>query len=323
MKYQRIAAALLQLALITTATAQQPAPENIDQKLSVAEEREARALGEDFIARFEASADIASLLPMFTSDFRKRLRYVGDDLAYPIATIDTAVIKLASDEDLLGCYSQSVNFSYLVARHYAAALWLRKQAGRDDSDQQDHLTFADIVPVEVVKLLQSDPAIREGFLRYEQSSRKNDPNESLSLEAPPDGSTQNESLSDSATPSSQNSEPHDAEGEDHAIKTVAALSNYIRTLEQANSLLRKSAKSLVTLGALTKAFRDQEYEGEPAAEEEDLLNPRAFVLGSEWLNYPAGERLICVDALLFHMDLVRVHGRLQVAALYVTSGCSR
>lgn len=322
MKYQRIVVALLQLVLVTTATAQQPAKEKV-RELSVAEEREARALAEDFIARFEASGDIATLLPMFTSDFRKRLRYVGGDLASPIAQINEAVINHASEEDLLRCYAESINFSYLVARHYGAALWLRKQAGRDDSDHHDHLTFKDVLPAEVITLLQSDPVIRNGFLREEQASdSKNDDNESLSRESPPDGSTQNESLSESTTSASQKSEPPDAEGEDYSIKTVAELNNYIRTLQQTNSILRKSARSLVTVNAVAKAFRELESAGKPTAEGEDLLNPRPFVLSDEWLNYPARQRFICIDALLFHMDLVRVEGRLQVAAIYFTSSCA-
>jgi hypothetical protein len=41
------------------------------------------------------------------------------------------------------------------------------------------------------------------------------------------------------------------------------------------------------------------------------------ILSTDFYGYPKGTRLICVDMLIFHMDLVRVERKLKVLTLYL------
>jgi hypothetical protein len=58
-------------------------------------------------------------------------------------------------------------------------------------------------------------------------------------------------------------------------------------------------------------------EEENWAAEHDLLKPRAWMLTEEFYGYPKGTRIICLNVLVYHMDLVRVDGKLKVLALYL------
>lgn len=303
MKYKRIVAALLQITLVTAAIAQQPSAETQEpmptaetqeQQLSSSEESEARALAADFLARFEDTGDITSLMQTYTRDFSKRLRQSEEEgIAYPLATIDEPVMEQASDEDLLKCYSETINFLYLMARHYGAAAWLGKQSSINDDDETNDLSITETLPHEVIELLKGD-SITRGFLRDQQrSSVREEP-------------------------------PAKPEEDGDTIKTLSRLRDYVRTLEKANGLLRTSAKSLLPAKTLMEALAEkssvsqQSAAGEQSSDgDEASLKPRRYVLFEEWFGYPAGERFICIDMLIFHMDLVRVDRRLQVAALYL------
>ncbi len=319
MKCKRITTVLLQIALAITCTAQQQ-PAETNEQLSAPEELETRALAADFIARFEDTTDISPLIKhMYTVDFTRRLRSVENGaIGYPFATLDGSVIKGASDEELVRFYAETINFVYLAARHYSAALWLKKQSGDEEGFERGDLTIAEALPADAVNVLRTNQILKE-FFRDERSSvqENKDDGPNSSMDASKDGaarsddSNQSNSSSSGASPNSGTDETSD---DKNVIKTRGELRSYVSTLEQANSLLRKTAKSLLTMKTLMEVMERQHSE-----EEKDSLSPRVHLLAARWFDYPAGQRLICVDALLFHMDLVAVDGRLQIATLYLPS----
>jgi hypothetical protein len=277
-------------------------------QLTDAERSEAEFLRDNLIVRFEESGDIQSQVDqMFVSDFASRLRHHANS-QITFVKIDAHVLSAASDDELVSLYAETINFIYLVGRHQAAEGWRRLQRGGELGSPE----LRETLPAEALKLLAADPWLKEALSEEDESSTransslKNDINDSK--QAPED------SL-DTAKSSEENLEKNGsrASAADCDICTKPQLKLHTELLQQINAVLQRSAKTLPALKSLQSAIAQVER----ADDAEDVGEPRLFILHDSWFGYPAGEKLICVGTLFFHMDLVRVDGILRVANLYL------
>lgn len=337
-------AILLQMALLFAGFGRTPAQSPKDDQLSAQSESEARALAADFTVRFEESGDVQTLMgEMFTKDFVVRLRSLRDGaLGSPISSTAPHVLKQASDEELLRYYVATTNFSYLLYRHLGHAQYVNEHSGAGTKGEI-RLPLRNILGAEVVELLKTDPALGEVIIRQDAEDQWAE----AGSDAEPETSAAEVKNQDDATcaknqdsaPSFQESAASEADStviaattpdagvgatnepaprakQHFTINSYDELKRHLKVLEAVNSLLRRSAKSVLSLTALLT-------NEQPDALIDEMSRPRKMVLDSAWLNYPAGTKLVCVPLLLFHMDLVRVNGRLEIAALYPVGGCSQ
>jgi hypothetical protein len=275
---------VMALGLVLDISAQQIRSEHAE-KLSEVEKREAEVLADDFMVRFEQSADIKPFIhELYTPDFVRRLRQSGKNIGHLFASLSENVLKESSDEDLVRYHAETLNFTYLMFRHYGAAEWIREQSGSDVGTEEKEVELEEFLPVAAVKLLRANSILIE---QLDEDNKK---------PVEPSGG--------------------DSEDKPNRIDNIEQLRSCIATLEKANALMRNSAKTLPTISSLITASEEKRrFEGEEVMESE---LPKLTILSSEWFGYPSGERLICMEILFFHMDLVRVNGQLKIALLYIT-----
>jgi hypothetical protein len=254
---------------------------------------------------------------MFIPDFDRHLRNDGHLSLW--ISINPSALAAASDEDLRSCYTQNTTFIYLASRFYLTAISERHQL--DDEACEKDPSLASVLPIRAIEILKRDPLIAREFLDEdnEESDRSTDGSNSTGANGNPvtevpltetdksleeNGAERKEEDSATATKEKEN----DSQA---GIRSLEQLKNYISVLRRANAILSDEARRRPHLKALLEAKAKQ------SESDEFSLNPRAYTLTDDWFGYAKGTRVICVNALIFHMDLVEVDGQLKIANLYI------
>ncbi|HLL13654.1 MAG TPA: hypothetical protein VK388_01125 [Pyrinomonadaceae bacterium] len=257
-------------------------------KITAGEEREVLEVAERFVRRMEETYDLAPLIgEMFVSDYAERLR--REAINEPLFLVKKGVAKQAGREDLLRYQVAYNNCLYVVGLLYAAYEASRPAA---DGEGEDIEVFSKVLPPGVLDLFKNDPILACLF-EEEQKDR----------------ARENQSAERTAKSDSDDSEP---------IRSVEQLRSFTSTLERANALARKHLDASPSRISMLERHKGASEEENREAER-DWTRPRAWVLGKESYGYPEGTRIFCANVLMYHMDLVRVDGKMKVLALYLNT----
>jgi hypothetical protein len=293
MKAQTILALPLILCLALCSTARLSAAQEASgdaTKITSEEAQEAREFAERFIRRMQETNDLAPLVDeMFVTDYAARLRQEAVNKSLPL--LSKGVVEQASREEVAR-YQLALNNSVYLASLMLLAYKTLHPAAEDVEEEEGAAYYKQVLPPDIFELCRNDPVLKVLF------------------EEETDGRAEE---SRTAAPTEKPVAEYD-DGE--PIRSVEQLRSFTATLEQAIVLARRHlAASPLKLNLLDRhkgANEEENWTGEREA-----MKPRAWTLTQEFYGYAEGTRIFCVDVLLYHMDLIRVEGKLKVVALYV------
>jgi hypothetical protein len=267
--------------------------EDDEAKITAEEAQDAREFAERFMRRMLETNNLAPLLgEMFVQDYAVRLRQESSNK--PLALLSKNAVREASGEELVR-YQLALNHSlYLTSLLFLAHITAHAtgEEEEDDEDAAGAATLQQAIPPDIIELCKRDPILKALFEEEAAAEREEE------------------------TQASEAGEKSNIKDEDvERIKTAEQLRNFTSTLEQAIALARKHlAAASLKLTLLDRHKGANEEENWKA--EREALKPRAWTLAQEFYGYPKGTRIFCVNAFVYHMDLIRVDGKLKVLALY-------
>jgi hypothetical protein len=301
---RRILSAVL-IALILAAGSVAPARAQQEEgqtkqgeKITPDEEREAAQIAERVIKGLEEKNNLSTLVDeLYVKDFEARLRRNPSQFTY-LAKVEPDVAAKASDQELRRFYIASINFMYAVGFLYGLNLYDMKVKGIEGDDDPP---LDKLLPPEVLKMMKDDLLMAEVLAEDAEDKERAGKSEP----------------SDDAEKITEAGREEKADGCE--IRSLERLRDFILALEKISALLREHLKTvqgphtweelinaLKSLGAMEEARGDCEG-----------TCPRVYVLGEEFFGTPTETRLICVNVLFFHMDLVRVDGHLRILSVYM------
>jgi hypothetical protein len=266
-------------------------------KLTPDEELEARSIAEQFISRFEGEDDLLSIVDdLYVRDFNERLRLnVADRFIVPV---DSELALQVKGDELRRYHIAALKFFYLyILIGRATYLAQHPKGSLEPEDSEKEFDPVKVLPPRAVDVLKNDPAFAEMIL---ESSTKS------AVEA--SGEPEQQGTAEQIN--------RKVEDKDQTIRDMERLRALVSVMEQAVSIMREHLQTLPppnTWQGLVDSMLAPDHEPTP-----DTLRPRALTLTSVDLGFPAGTRLICVDVLLFRMELVRVDGQLRILNVYVS-----
>lgn len=273
-----------------------PAAQDVSdgKEITAGEEREASQVAEHFLRRMQETNDFAPLVrEMFVPDYETRLRQ--EALNKPLALLSKSAVEQASREELLR-YDLALNNSLYLASLIVLD-YKTSHAEEDDSDVDDGLPYyRQVLPPDIFELCLNDPVLKALF-----AEETNEGAEAGQAAAPLDNSDAGDK---------------DEEADAEPIRSVRQLRSFTSTLEQAIVLARRHLDALPRAPAFVERHRGASEEENWKAERE-AFKPRAWVLNREFYGYPEGTRIFCVTVNIYHMDLVRVDGKLKALALHL------
>jgi hypothetical protein len=264
-------------------------------QLTPDEELEAREIAEQFIRRFEGSDDLLSIVDdLYVRDFDDRLRHnVAERFLVPI---DSKLALHVKGDELRRCHIATLKFFYLYMLIYGASYFAHKLDGSATAEgSEKEFDPVEVLPPRAVDVIRNDPVFAEMIL----GSSKKDSEENSEQEE--------EAVAEDTEKK--------VEERDQTIMDMERLRGHVSILEQAVAIMREHLQTLPTphtWEGLVDLMRKPDQETP-----RDRLRPRAYTLARDDFGCPAGTRLICLDVLLFHMDLVRVDGQLKILNVYV------
>jgi hypothetical protein len=275
------------------------------ERLAPEEEREARALAEEFFKRLEQAQDVTPLVKeLYVSDFVARMQQ--DDMGglFPLA-VTPEVAAEATPDETLRLYAASINVMYLSLRLYIAAYLKQRQKPRDEqaSVQEEKIAIEEIIPPAIIKLIQSDPVLARLLAKeLQQEAARN---------VPVQETDETNRATESTDIEAQNVEPQSFE-DLVPFKTTERMRHYLSLTEQGLDLIREHLKTLPPeLTPSVKDFYLKEQMKDAAGKgAEKQVIPKfvtgieAHTLDSEYMGYPKGMRLICIQTLI-HMEITR------------------
>lgn len=300
-----LTAASLVLMLLTGSAApvrsQQTDGQTVEDKITPEEEREAIQIAGQFVKGFEEKNNLLSLIDeLYVKDFDARLRPSLNDYSY-VASVEPEVIQSAKDEDLRRFYAASLNFYYAGGFLYAVNAYNGKLKGEEQHDYDPPLN--ELLPPNVIDVLKTHPILARIIFEAEEEERRRNSAQS--------GETEQRA--------ENGSEEAGASG--NQIESIESLRSYTNTLEKANALIRAHLKTLSVpqnWEALARAIETTEEKKESADNDScDRMCPRVNILSDDFFGSPKGTRLICLRVLAFHMELVKVDGRLRILNVYI------
>jgi hypothetical protein len=262
-----------------------------ESKMTAAEEQEAREMVERFIRRMQETGDIAPLIgELFVSDYAARLQQ--EALAMPLPMLSRSAVEQASREELVR-YQLAFNNSLYVA----GQLFLNYKTSHpaeDDVDEWGAAYYTRMLLPDIIELCKADPVLK---MLFEEDTP----------------GRAGENRPEASSPEASGVIDHD----DEPIRTVEQLRSFTSTLEQAIALARRHIAASPVKPSLIERHKGANDEANWTAERE-AMKPRVWLmLNRDSYGYPKGTRIICVNALIYHMDLIRVDGELKVLALYL------
>lgn len=273
-----------------------------DEKVSVEEEREALEIAGQFVKSFEEKNDLLSLMDsLYVRDFDARLRDDLDRYIY-LASVEPELAARATDEDLRRLYAASLNFSYAGGLLYGMREYKKKLSADESSDSEG--TLNELLPPNVIAILKTDPILAEMIAEAE----KEEEGKSSGQLSGPEERADKDSKKEERTAGNE-------------IRSLEELRGYVSTLEKAGALIREHLKTLPaprTWDELASALSALEKkDGKSDDNGCDRMCPRITVLSNDFFGCPKGTRLVRLNVMAFHMDLVRVDGRLRILNVYV------
>jgi hypothetical protein len=255
-------------------------------KITAEEEQEVLEVAGRFVRRMEETYDLAPLIgEMFVSDYAERLR--REAINEPLFFVKKGVAEQAGREDLLR-YQVALNNCLYVVGLLVAAYGASHPAADDEGEDEED--FIKALPPDVLDLFKNDPVLASLF-EEEQKDR----------------ARENQSAEQASKSDSDDDEP---------VRSVEQLRSFTSTLERASALARKHLEASPS-GISMLARHEGASEEENREAERDWTRPRAWTLGRESYGYPEGTRILCANVLIYHMDLIRVDGKMKVLALYL------
>lgn len=255
-------------------------------KITAEEEREVLEVAERFVRRMEETYDLAPLIgEMFVSDYAERLR--REAINEPLFFVQKGVAEQAGREDLLR-YQVALNNCLYVVGLLVATYEASHPAADEGEDEED---FMKALPPDILDLFKNDPVLASLF-EEEQKDRARE------------------------NQSAEQASKSDSDDDDEPVRSVEQLRSFTSTLERANAMARKHLDASPSrISMLARHEGASEEENREA--ERNWTRPRAWTLGKESYGYPEGTRILCANALIYHMDLMRVDGKMKVLALYL------
>lgn len=285
----RLLIAFLLIATITTTAISQPLirddspDEKQEAELTPEESQEALEVAERFIKGFQETRDIGALIDeMFVSDYAERLQL--HNLRHPFVLVHKDVPLIASPDELRSFFVALLNFWSLTLELYETSECHQKSDGCKDSKPEK------VFPADALKFIKSDAQLA-GFVSLFVGEKIG-----------PEETTDKQDDSDVDT-----NEAEDTGG--FFFKDTQELRSLTGALEKANALIRKH---LLKLPIEKRALPS---DSESADDEAIRSSLTILAEDDDFYGYPAGSQLICVNVLFFHLDLVRVDGRLKILAV--------
>lgn len=273
-----------------------------EDKLTAEEEREAVRIAGRFVKGFEEKNDPSYLIEeLYVKDFDARLRNELNSFIY-LAKVEPEVIAKASDKELRRLYAASLNFIYTSGLLYGISLYNRKLKGIE-AEVDDDTPLSELLPPGVMEVLKGDPLMAALIAEDEERESERKGEQANAPEQRDDQGAGKEERADSPE-----------------IRSLERLQGFLSTLEKAAAMLREYLKTVQaphTWKELTNALRELGVrEGDDDSCEG--MCPRIRILDEEFFGSPKGTRLVCVNVIAFHMDLVRVDGRLRILNIYLS-----
>lgn len=261
-----------------------------EAKITTEEEQEAREIAERFIRRMEETNDLAPLIEeLFVADYAVRLQQEAFSKSLPL--LSESAVEAASREDLVRYQLALNNSLYMATQLYL--IYEISHPAKDAGPEWGTAHYMRMLPPDIIELCKADPILRVLF--EEETPVRADEN------APEASASDASGVID-----------HD----DEPIRTVEQLRGFTSTLEKAVVLARRHLAASPFKTSLTELHRGANEEEHRTAERKKL-RPRAWLmLNRDSYGYPTGTKIICLDVLVYHMDLIRVDGKLRVLALY-------
>ncbi|MBA3322947.1 MAG: hypothetical protein H0T45_16075 [Pyrinomonadaceae bacterium] len=289
----RIILALLLILAVTATTLSRPLTRQDEtEKITPEEEREAIEFGERFARQLHSVNNLAPLMAeMFVSDYAERLQQQA--VTHSITLLGRRAAQQASRDEIKRYYLALNNGVFLgglldISHEFS-------QLKEDDEDDGD-LRLAKMLSPELLRLFESDPILAA---LLEDERRPDAP----SAEEPKEQE-------------SRTVQPNAEAGEDEGIiQSVEQLRSFTVTLEQSALLMRKQLATLPIRPALWERHEKGANEAVNMEKEREWMNPRLANLRDDFYGYPRETRVICLNVLTYHIDLVKVDGRFKILAL--------
>ncbi|HEY0322717.1 MAG TPA: hypothetical protein VGC66_17315 [Pyrinomonadaceae bacterium] len=307
MTKKSLSAALLVLMLLLGSAApvcsQQADVQAGKEKITPEEEREALQLAGQFVKGFEEKNNLLALIDeLYVKDFDARLRPSFSDYSY-IASVKAEVLERANGEDLRRFYVAVLDFTYAGGFLYGVNQYNRKLKGDEPRDNDP--AISELMPPNVIEVFKTDPILAEIIAEGEEEERRKNSEQSDETQQRADAGSEDRIRAIS-----------------NEIKSVESLRHYVSTLEKANALIRAHLKTLQapqTWAELISALEQPEEKRESSDNDTcEGMCPRVTILSEDFFGCPKGTRLICLKVMLFHVDLVRVDGKLRILTAYIS-----
>jgi hypothetical protein len=306
MNARHIIAFLLTLAIFLTAAVHPSsakmtlrAAEEEEPQLTPEEEREARDIALQFSERLKTKSDIGPVIDeLFVSDFSERLRHSPSD-SMPMAFLVKSLALTASRDELRRYYVAYMNFHLLVYRQIEVTMYLREQAGEDNTEwgPEDALT------PEMINVLLSDPTIAE-IAKELKEDEKDERGKEDDGNQPAQGGDSSQAAGATTQAEADDGEaPEDSEM--HIIKNYRQLESVSLALEKTSELMRQRLAGLPSIPPKLLT-------GDEAQSQQDSSKPNLTSLPGEFYGYPKDTPVIHLDIMPFCFSLIKINGHLKI-----------
>lgn len=259
------------------------------QEITEEETGEVCEVAERFARRMHETHDFAALIgEMFVTDYAARLQHEAS--SKPRFLMSTGVAQQASREELMRYYVALNNSGYMVGL-LVTAYEAAQSAAENENEEDDVEKLRHALPPDLLDLCKNDPILKS-LCEEEQKAGA--------------GETK---------PGEQAEQSVAKEDPDELIRSVEQLRSFTLTLEKAGLIARKHLDALPVKPNYLEKHKKANEEENWEAEREEMI-PRAWPLSEEFYGYPEETRLFCIEVLFYHMDLIRVDGKLKILALY-------
>ena len=265
-------------------------------EITAEEKREVMEVAERFVRRMQETNDLSPLIgEMFVADYAERLRQQAVNVNESLFWMSKSVAVKASREEIAR-YSLALNncayLGGLLLLRYKLAHPEDEENERGD-DEEAMAYFKKALPPDILQLSETD-ALLKGLFEED---------------APTVGQVERSDADDDVPV--QQFDADDGE----LIRSIEGLRGFTSTLELGAILARKHLGALSVKPSLMDRHKGANDEANWEAER-DRMKPRAWTLAKEFYGYPKDTRIFCANVLIYHMDLVRVDGKVKVLALY-------
>jgi hypothetical protein len=275
-----------------------------ESKLSPEEELEVRRLATRFTEHWRADYDFKQINDeMYVKDFSQRL-WRAPQGEMPWWFLDRQLIVHAGGDELQRFYTVTMNFFGLFFRLYEVT-----RALRQPSETEDESWGSDILSIEVMNVLRSDPTL--AMLAQEISGDEDErAKEAAGGQLAPGGNSPQ--AASPASPADGGGGGAEEDSEEGIIKTIPQLDSVTTTLEKANELLHKQLSSLPPVP-------QKPASGDDTESRKDSLKVYPMTLDESEYDCMVGTPVVRLTLLPFVLTLTKIEGHFEIltVAIYV------